>query len=583
MAELYMSATLTQHALPQRLGDFPTLTEALDYAALGETGLNFYDGRCRLVAVISYAALRREALNMARRLHGLGLRRGDRVALIADTDYTFMELFYGCLYGGFVPVPLPIPSGLGAHDSYVKKLNGLLLSCEASAVFAPTVLLPVVQEAAASLAPLFVGAAKDFQAQAMAQVDLEPSRPDEIAYLQYTSGSTRFPRGVVVTQRAVMANLQGIIRDGLGVRPGDRCVSWLPFYHDMGLVGFVLGPMASQLSVDYLRTQDFAMRPRQWLNLISQNRGTISFAPPFGYDMCSRRVREGEASRFDLSSWRIAGVGAEPIRAEILERFADQFAPAGFNLKAFLPCYGLAESTLGVSFSRRDTGIQIDRINRWELEHHSRAVPFDGDESKASIFVNCGAVLPGHRLDIRDNTGHPLPDRQIGRVTLMGPSLMSGYFCDEDSTQAVIDQDGGWLDTGDLGYLSGGELFITGRRKDLLIVRGRNIWPQDIEYLAECQPDIRPGDVIAFLVPADIEPQVVVQVQCRLTDEAQRTQLQQSLTKLINSEFGLSARVELVPPHSLPRTSSGKPSRAEAQKRFLQQMQSLCGLSMAAG
>ncbi|SFB42505.1 fatty acyl-AMP ligase [Azotobacter beijerinckii] len=581
MAKLYMSATLTRHALPQRVADFSTLAEALDYAARGHTGLNFYDGRCRLTAVVQYAALRREALAVARHLHGLGLSRGDRVALIADTEPGFMEAFYGCQYAGFIPVPLPIPSGLGSHASYVEKLGGLLKSCEPTAILAPSEWLPFVQEAAGSCSALFIGSVKEIKTQAVPPVELEPSRPDDVAYLQYTSGSTRFPRGVAVTQRAVMANLQGMLRDGLGVGPGDRCVSWLPFYHDMGLVGFVLSPMAAQMSVDYLRTQDFAMRPRQWLNLISQNRGTIAFAPPFGYDLCSRRAREGEVTRFDLSSWRVAGIGAEPIRAEVLERFAEQFAPAGFDRNAFLPSYGLAENTLGVSFARRGVGVQVDRIDRWALEHRSIAIPFNGEGSKASIFVNCGAVLPGHQLEIRDEAGHPLPERQVGRITLQGPSLMSGYFRDEESTQAHMDGD--WLDTGDLGYLHNGELFITGRQKDLLIVRGRNIWPQDVEYLVESQPEVRSGDVIAFLVPAEADPRVVVLVQCRATDPEKRESLVRTLAGLINGEFGFTATVELVPPHSLPRTSSGKPSRAEARKRFLEQMQSESRLPMAFG
>ncbi|MGV6473720.1 fatty acyl-AMP ligase [Azotobacter vinelandii] len=581
MAKPAMSATPTQNSLAQRLADFPTLAEALDYAAQGHTGLNFHDGRCRLTAVVPYAELRRQALDLARRLQGAGLRRGDRVALIADTEPGFVEAFYGCQYAGFIPVPLPIPSGLGSHAAYVEKLAALLKSCEPAVVLAPAAWLPFAQEAVGSSPMRFVGSVEELKAWAVPQVELEPSRPDEVAYLQYTSGSTRFPRGVVVTQRAAMANLRGMIRDALDVRPDDRCVSWLPFYHDMGLVGFVLGPMAFQMSVDYLRTQDFAMRPRQWLNLISRGRGTISFAPPFGYDLCTRRARESEVGQFDLSSWRVAGIGAEPIRADVLERFAEQFAPAGFARTAFLPSYGLAECTLGACFGRLGTGVRVERIERHALEHRSMAVPFDGEESQASAFVNCGAVLPGHRLEIRDEAGQPLPERRVGRVMLQGPSIMSGYFRDEESTQAALDD--GWLDTGDLGYLNGGELFVTGRQKDLLIVRGRNIWPQDIEYLVESQPEIRSGDVIAFLVPASPDPQVVVQVQCRLLDPERRERLVRTLVGLISSEFSLSALVELVPPHSLPRTSSGKPSRAEARKRFLAQAQSASGLSVVCG
>ncbi len=583
MAELYMSATLTQNFLPQRLADFPTITEALDYAALGGTGMNFYDGRCRLTAVLQYAALKRKAQAVAQRLLGLGLPAGSRVALIADTDPAFMEVFFGCMYAGLLPVSLPVPSSLGAHDSYVKKLASFFTSCGAKAVFGPKELVPFALEAAEDFEIAFIGSVREFAEQVALPepaIPLPQVLPDDVAYLQYTSGSTRFPRGVTITHRAAMANLQGMLRDGLGIGPRDRCVSWLPFYHDMGLVGFVLAPMTSQMSVDYLRTQDFAMRPRQWLNLISMNRGTVAFAPPFGYDICARRLREGEAGRFDLSSWRVAGIGAEPIRSEVLEKFAEQFASSGFDRRAFIPCYGLAESTLGVCFSRRGSGVQIDRIRRWDLEHASQAVPATGEEADTTAFVNCGPVLPGHQLEIRGDDGCVLGERQIGRILLKGPSLMSGYFHDEDSTSAVLA--GGWLDTGDLGYLHDGELFITGRRKDLLIVRGRNIWPQDIEYLAESQPEIRPGDVIAFLVANGEEPEVIVQVQCRISDMEQRERLVSSLTRLINGEFGLSARVDLVPPHSLPRTSSGKPSRAEARKRFLQGRSGF-GLSLAAG
>ncbi len=556
-------------SLPQRLADFSTLSESLDYAALGQTGVNFYDGRYRLTAAVPYAELRLQALAMAKRLHGLGLKRGDRVAVIANTSPAFMEIFYGCQYAGFVPVPLPVPAGLGNRDIYVTRLRGLLESCGAAVVVAPAEMLPLAADAANGLSITFLGSCDELRARPAADVVLEPSKPDELAYLQYTSGSTRFPRGVMVTQRAAMANLQGIVGPaGLAVRPGDRAVSWLPYYHDMGLVGFVLGPMVSQLSVDYLGTHDFAMRPRQWLRLISENRGTISFAPPFGYDLSARRARSDDVESLDLSCWRVAGVGAEPVRPGILQQFADLMAPAGFDRRAFLPSYGLAEAALAVSFPRQGSGVQIDRVDRLELERHGRAVPCSDSYEAASTFVNCGHVLPGHELVILDDDDRKLPEGEIGRVKVRGPSVMSGYFGDPVTTGEVLDKDG-WLDTGDLGYLRNGELFITGRRKDLIIVHGRNIWPEDLEHLAERQPEVRTGDAIAFLVPGDPDPQVVVQVECRLTDPEQRDSLTDRLAKLIFSDVGVRCWVQLVPLHSLPRTSSGKRSRAEACQRFL--------------
>lgn len=566
MAILYMSATIAKQALHQRLADFPTLVEALDYAALGQTGMNYYDRNCHLSAAVQYVTLRRNAVAAAKRLLRLKLKKGDRVALIADTDPSFVESFFACLYAGLIAVPLLVPSSLGSHRSYVEKLRGLLANCAPAAVLGLEDWLPYIREAMGSTSKMFIGTVQQLSALPAVQV-LPPVFPEDVAYLQYTSGSTHFPRGVIITQRAVMANLRGIVVDGIGIRAGDRCASWLPFYHDMGLVGFVLAPVAAQLSVDYLRTQDFATRPGQWLKLICQNRATVSVAPPFGYDLCTRRVRDAEKTALDLSNWRVAGIGAEPIRASILSRFADRFLDSGFDPAAFMPCYGLAESTLAVSFARRGAGVLVDHVTRQVLEHQSRAVVCSADDPGSCAFTNCGAPLPGHRVEIRNAAGLVVAEREVGRIFVQGPSLMSGYFKDPENTQAALDAD--WLDTGDLGYLSRGEIHITGRRKDLLIVRGRNIWPQDIEFLVESEPELRPGDAIVFVVPSDDEPQVVVQVQCRMREPERRERLVHTLVAKITSEFGLAANVHLVPPHSLPRTSSGKPSRAEALERFV--------------
>lgn len=563
-----MSATLTKQALIQRLADFPTLVDALDYAASGQAGMNFYDRHCHLITALQYAELRNKAVALAQRLLGLKLRKGDRVALIADTHPSFIECFFACQYAGLVAVPVLVPSSLGSHHSYVEKLRGLFANCTPAVVLGLEEWLPYVREALGNSRQVFVGTAGQLNDLTAVQT-LPGVSPEDIAYLQYTSGSTRFPRGVIITQRAVMANVRGIVVNGVGVRPGDRCASWLPFYHDMGLVGFVLAPMAAQLTVDYLHTRDFATRPGQWLKLISQHRVTVSVAPPFGYDLCTRRVRDPEKAVLDLSCWRVAGIGAEPIRASVLNRFAQCFVDTGFDPAAFTPCYGLAESTLAVCFAGRGAGVVVDHVDRQVLERQFRAQRCAADDPGSCDFTNCGAPLPGHRVEIRNAAGRVLAEREVGQIFVQGPSIMSGYFNDPHNTQAALKE--GWLDTGDLGYLTRGELHITGRRKDLLIVRGRNIWPQDIEYLVESEPDLRPGDAIVFVVPGEEEPQVVVQVQCRARETDIRETLVHTLVAKISSEFGLTAEVQLVPPHSLPRTSSGKPSRAEALERFMAQ------------
>ncbi len=288
--------TPTTHALPLRAADFSSLAEALDYAAEGETGANFYTGGGELQTVLSYRALRREARRLGRRLSSLGLERGARAALVAVTGPDFLRFFFACQYAGLVPVPLPVSIRLGGHGAYVAQLRNLLRGCRASIAMAPAGLLKFLDEAVIDEFELHTyGGPEIFDALPEADEALQPLGPDEMAYIQYTSGSTRFPRGVVITQRQVLSNLGSIIRDGVQINAQDRCMSWLPYYHDMGMVGFVLAPIAAQRSVDYLDTHDFAMRPRRWLELISRNRGTISFSPPFGYELCARRVsREDE-------------------------------------------------------------------------------------------------------------------------------------------------------------------------------------------------------------------------------------------------------------------------------------------------
>jgi fatty-acyl-CoA synthase len=563
--------TLTHNSQPQRLADFDTLSEALEYAAQGVTGCNFYDARGELRATLPYAELRERALLTAQRLMSLGLARGERIAIVADTDPSFMELFFACQYAGLVPFAMPVPVNLGSHHVYVQQMRGLLQGGEAVAAIAPAEYFGYLEEAAEGLDRLrWCGTPERLAEQAATGAKLLPTQPDEPAYLQFTSGSTRFPQGVVITQRAVMSNLRGIVRFGLEVRHDDRCASWLPYYHDMGLVGFVLGPVVSQLSVDYLRTRDFAVRPLQWLRIISRNRCTIAFSPPFGFELCARRVRAADLEALDLSCWRAAGVGAEMIRPWILENFAARLAPAGFSARAFLPCYGLAEASLAVSFPPLGTGVEVMHVDAGAMSEHGLAVEVEGGGGRTNSFVNCGRPLPGHEVTVVDADGRAMSDARLGRVLVRGPSLMQGYLNNPDATARVMLADG-WLDTGDLGYVHDGRLFITGRRHDVIIVNGRNIRAQDLEELAEDQPEIRIGDASAFAVTDSAGlPNVVLVVECRLADQAERQALVLRLQRLIYEAFGIRCLVELVPSHTLPRTSSGKLSRTAARQGFVQ-------------
>ena len=410
-----LNPTSTVSQVPLRTADFSNLAEALDYAAQGTSGFNFYNGRGELRTVLTYSELREGAQALAKRLLGLQLKRGARVAIIAETNPDFPRFFFACQYAGYTPVPLPASIHLGGHKAYVEQLRGLLVKSQADIAVAPAEFLPFLLEASSGLGLKLVGPPDTFDDLAEQAVDLVPLQPEETAYLQYTSGSTRFPRGVMVSEAAVMHNLAGITRDGLKVRSGDRCVSWLPYYHDMGLVGFVLAPLASQLSVDYLSTRDFAMRPRLWLSLMTRNHGTISFGPPFGYELCTRRIRYDETVPFDLSAWRVAGVGAETIRAEILEAFAERLGPYGFNRKAFVASYGMAECSLAISFAQLDQGTIVDEIDADHLSERQEAVPVteslsQNDQVRRRIkkLVNCGAPLPGHEVLVRNEQGQAL-------------------------------------------------------------------------------------------------------------------------------------------------------------------------------
>lgn len=570
-SELQLMPTPTLNTLVQQLAGFDTLTSALEYAAEGVTGYNFYDARGNLRSVLPYGLLRQSARVTAQRLSGFDLPRGSRVAIVADTSPEFVELFFACRYAGLVPFAMPIPVNLGSHAIYVQQLRGMLESSQASIALANVDYAGFLEEAVAGVSHVvWAGTPAKLSELPVLDVELQPNHPDETAYLQFTSGSTRTPRGVIITERALMCNLQGIVCNGLEIKPDDRSASWLPFYHDMGLVGLVLAPMVTQISVDYLATRDFAIRPLQWLRLISRNRCTVAFSQPFGLKLCTLRVRESDLKELDLSSWRAAGIGAEMIRPETLRNFAEKFASAGFDEGAFLPCYGLAESTLAVTFSKIGEGCKSIRIDSKTLIDKKMAARLQADGRKYNEFVNCGRPLPGHIVKIVDEKGRQLSEMMVGSVLVHGDSVMTGYYNNQEETNKAL-KSGNWLDTGDIGFLFEGDLFITGRRTDVIIVNGRNIRAQDIEELAEQQPEVRSREASAFGInDEDGTTTIVLVIECRLTSVAERQSLIIRLQQLVYMAFGVNCVVELVPPHTLPRTSSGKLSRFAARQGYIQ-------------
>jgi len=568
-----MKPTPTITDLPLRLADFANLAEALDYAAKGKAGVNFYGKDGQLKSVLSYTQLRAEARILARRLLSLKPKRGARMALVAETHPYFLQFFFACQYAGLVPVPLPISVHLGGAEAFVAQLNRLLIDCRAELAVAPGSYLTHLKEAAVNSSLTFYGSPDDYAQLRVAEKMLQPSTLKELAYLQYTSGSTQFPRGVMITQENIMSNLSIMTRDGLKIRPGDRGMSWLPFYHDMGLVGFVLGALAAQVSVDYLSPMDFVMRPRLWLTLMSQNKATVSFSPPVGYELTMNRIRNEQIEALDLSAWRVAGVGAEPIRMQPLQRFAEVLKPCGFDQKAFVAGYGMAETCLAVSFSPLGQGLSLDYIDAECLAEFKVAKPVEEKIQDATLrtrsYVNCGEPLPGYEIQIRNHRGQELPERHIGILFVRGASVMPGYFQDAEATDEVLSPKG-WLNTGDLAYRVGRSLYITGRKKDMIIINGRNIWPQDLEHVAEIQPEVRTGNASAFSVSgANGHEQAVLVIQVRMENEARRTDLIQRVQKHIRKEFGINCFIELVARHTLPRTTSGKLSRSKACHDFL--------------
>jgi fatty-acyl-CoA synthase len=562
-----ISPTPTRSSQPFNGGNFNTLIEGLEYAAGSGTGLNFFTGRGELKTRLTYKELRDQAVDMAYRLVAI-TEAGDRIGICAVTSADFAVMFFACQYAGLIPAPLPLPVTLGGRGSYERQLQRMADTGDFSALLTPK-----------SMENIMSSALNDHDVPVISFEDvpllpkhdkLRPHTADGPCYIQYSSGSSSSPKGVIGTQATVCANTFGSIGPGgLQIADTDRCTSWLPMYHDMGLVGFMLTPVMSQMSVDYIDPQDFTRRPLTWLQLISDHGGTISFSPTFGYELCVRRWREDRV--LDLSTWRAAGIGGDMVQPEPLKAFVETFGQFGFEVEDFTPSYGLAEITLAATFSPPRQGLLEDTIDTERLERTGDAVPANDltPIENRRTFIACGRVIDGHEMEIRSMEGELLGERKVGRICLKGPSVTPGYFHNALATQAAFTEDG-FLDTGDLGYWLGDQVVVTGRFKDLILWHGRNIWPQDIEWAAQAAATSRCGRACSFAVGGSgDEKEIILLLECRTRDAKLLAEIHAVVSAAIRLEIGAPVTLILVPRGSMIVTSSGKLSRARVREKFI--------------
>jgi fatty-acyl-CoA synthase len=561
---------------------YPTLVASLaDRAGESERGYHHHTREGREPEFVSFASLHQRASRVAAALQERGIGKGDRVGLILPDSAEFVDAIYGAMMAGAIPVPVYPPLGLGKLDAYLDNTAHILRRAGCRLVLADGRVRPVLGSLLGEGGPAAIDVFQRLVAEAPDTATPRPVDigPDDVAFLQFTSGSTARPKGVVLTHRNLAHNIEAIGgQHGLRIGEESSAVSWLPLYHDMGLIGFVFTPIYFRTrGVRFLSPLMFLKRPASWLRQVSEFRATITFAPNFAYGLATKRVRDDELDGVDLSCLEVAGCGAEPIQIRTLRAFAERHAKHGFRTSAFLPCYGMAEHSLAVTFLRRGQELGADRVDAAALSR-GEAVPLpdsppgsaedDAGDPGELLVVNCGKPFPLHALEIVDEDGQPLPERRVGHIRVKGPSVMTGYFDDAEATAEALR--GGWLHTGDLGYLVGGDLHVCGRAKDLIIVEGRNYHPQDIEWQAARASGVRTGNVIAFGLddPELGRERVVVAAETRLDETAHPDLVREVRARILE---GLGLRVDdvlLLAPGSLPKTSSGKLQRGRAGEMF---------------
>ena len=548
-----------------------TLIDVLDQASsVNDRGYTFLD-KGLTPKDWSFNEMSREADRRARYFLSIGLVPGDRLAMIIPEGEDFVLTFFGAVRAGLVPVPMYPPLALGRIDSYLDTAARILGSAGAKLLVTTKQVAPVLWSLVAKVENiediLLTEKIRDHDdSKVTATLDDVAIGPDDPCFLQFTSGSTADPKGVIVSHANLVANAKAIMIDGLESDPAtDRGVSWLPLYHDMGLIGFVVAPMLNQVPVVFIPTLEFVKRPGVWMDTIDKYRGTITFAPNFAMGLASKRVSEKRLSEMDLSCLRVVGCGSEPINPTTMGTFAKTFAKAGFNANALMPAYGMAEATLAITFdSFREpvTSIRIDR-ERYEADNVAEILPADAENAHLDL-VACGKTFPDHEVAVIDDEGKPLAAGQVGEIVVRGPSVTPGYFENSDATVELLKDN--WLHTGDLGFKHSGHLYVSGRKKDIIILNGRNYYPQSIEWEVEQLDGVRKGNVVAFSVPGDSTEELVIAAETKREDHEA---LSSEIIKHLRSTVGVRARaVKLVGPGQLPKTSSGKIQRRKTKLLF---------------
>ncbi|HJV26766.1 MAG TPA: AMP-binding protein [Aromatoleum sp.] len=519
-------------------------------------------------ATLTYETLLHAARDIAGGLRQAGLAPGQAVAIMLPTSLEFFTSFFGVLLAGGVPVPMYPPTRPSQLEDHLRRQTGILDSCGAPVLITDADARKVGRLLATQSATVQRVATPHELAQADGAGTSASPGAQDLALLQYTSGSTGNPKGVMLTHANLLANIRAWSRR-IGMSATDTTVSWLPLYHDMGLVAAWLGSLYNGSPLVLMSPLDFLSRPARWLRTIHRYRGSLSAAPNFAYELVLKHVGEPDLAGLDLSCWRVAANGAEPVSADTVERFAARLARCGLRADAIVPSYGLAENTVGLAVPRPGRPPRIDRIAREAFFRDNEAVPAAADDAAAIRFVGCGDALPGHELSIVDQAGAELPARHVGRIEFRGPSATAGYLNNAEETRKLCHGD--WLDTGDLGYLADGELFVTGRVKDMIIRGGRNLYPYELEEAIGTLANVRRGCVAVFGAPdaTMASERLVAVVETRVSDAGERRELRRAIEGLATELLGVPLdEVVLAPAHSVLKTSSGKIRRAATRDLY---------------